>query len=519
MNDIKHLRLGWVIIILFFFATIIIPIEVFASAKQNIQSKKVAAILEKFNQFGSIPRCTKQEKNALKWLKKWAKQKNLKTKSDSKGNLVIQVPATRGFEKAPTLVLQGHVDMVCEKAESSKHNFKKDPIKLVWKGDWLHADGTTLGADNGIGVAVCMALVEDVSIAHPPLELLFTVEEEIGSKGAAKLGSGLIKGRLLINIDSEVEGTLTIGSAGGTATFITLPTSLKKLPKELDIYNLEVSGLQGGHSALDINKNRGNAIIIMARLLEKLNRAAQIRILSVQGGTKPNAIPRSAEASLAIASGQVEDLKNIVKEFEQNLRSEFAAKDKYLSIALQPKNEGKKPKKAISQKDTNRIINLLNSLPNGVAEMSAEFKGNVETSNNIGQAFFKGTTFTVLSLQRSAVTKKLNELQSKVKSAAKNAGAKAKEVYRSPAWVPNTESPLFKRGREIYYSTFGNEPKVHVTHGGLECRLFVVKYPKMDMISIGPTIENAHSPGERLYIPSVEKLWRFLTALLASYGG
>jgi dipeptidase D len=342
------------------------------------------------------------------------------------------------------------------------------------------------------------------------------VEEEIGLKGAAELKSRFIKGKTYINIDSEGEGVLTIGSAGGAMTLITLPTTTDKLPQEFEVFNLQVSGLSGGHSGLDIDKNRGNAIKIMAGLMDMLNNASQFRLVTFKGGSKANAIPRNTRASLAFNSGVTKKFKRIVATYEQNIQREFASMETDVSITLTASEE-KEPAKAITQNDTQKIINLLNSLPNGVASMSTEFQGNVETSNNIGIAHFKKETFVVISLARSAAMKNIDRLQFRIQSAAKKSGAKTKVVYHWPAWEPNKDSALLKRSKQVYLKTFGKEPKIEVVHGGLECSLIAAKIPAMDMIAIGPTIENSHSANERLYIPSVGNLWKFLAALLASF--
>ena len=362
-----------------------------------------------------------------------------------------------------------------------------------------------------------MALIEDNSVSHPPLELLFTVEEEIGLKGAIKLKTKFIKGKTFINVDSEGEGVLTIGSAGGTVTLITLPTKTNKLPPEFELFNLQVSGLTGGHSGADIHEGRGNSIKIMAGVMDALNNESQIRLVNLKGGSKVNAIPQNTVASLAFGSGVINRFKEIVATYEQNIQNKYASAESDLSITLREAGE-KKPKKAISQKDTQKIINLLKALPNGVAAMSSEFEGNVETSNNIGLAHFKNNTFVVLSMERSVDMKKIDGLQSRIQSAAKDAGAKAKVVNKWNAWEPNRDSALLQRSKKEYTATFGTDPEIQVVHGGLECSIIAAKIPEMDMIAIGPTIENAHSANERLYIPSVENLWKFLTALLASYG-
>jgi dipeptidase D len=503
--------------ILLSWVTVIIPSRLLASGKIDIENGKVSAVIKKFEQISAIPRCPGNEKNLAEMLEHWSRSNDLEFKKDSKGNVLIKVPATKGFENEPTIVLQGHLDMVCEKTPDSHHNFKKDSLKLKYDADWLAARGTTLGADNGIGIALCMALVEDKNVSHPPLELLFTVEEEIGLKGALKLKSGFIKGKIFINVDSEGEGVLTIGSAGGTVTLITLPTKNNRLPQEFEVFNLQVAGLQGGHSGVDINKGRGNSIKIAAGVMDALNNASRIRLVNLKGGSRVNAIPQNTLASLAFDSGVIDRFREIVATYEQKIQNKYAAIESDVSITLKKLNE-KKPTKAITQKETQKIINLLKSLPNGVAAMSSEFEDNVETSNNVGLAHFKKNNFIVLSMERSADMGKINGLQSRIQSAAKNAGAKAKVVDKWKAWEPNRDSALLQRSKQVYKTIFGKDPKIQVVHGGLECSVIAAKIPEMDMIAIGPTIENAHSASERLYIPSVENLWKFLTALLASYG-
>jgi dipeptidase D len=407
--------------------------------------------------------------------------------------------------------------MVCEKGPDSKHNFKKDPLKLAYENDWLTAHGTTLGADNGIGIALCMALVEDKDVSHPPLELLFTVEEETGLKGAIKLKPSFIKGKILINIDSEGEGVLTIGSAGGTVTLIDLPIARNNYSMEFELFKLQVSGLRGGHSGLDINRGRANPIKIMASVLDALNQKSSIRIVNLEGGSRVNAIPENATASLAFDPTAIEDFREIVSAYQNNMRDEYASSDSGLSITLIANGE-KKPKKALTQKDTQNIISLIKILPDGVFKMSTDFEGNVETSNNLGTCHIKQNNFVIMSMERSADMNKINELNSLIQSKANEVGAKAKVVDKWSAWEPNRESALLRQSKKVYNATLGRAPKIEVIHAGLECSVINAKIPKIDMIAIGPTIENAHSVNERLFIPSVEKEWAFLTALLASYG-
>ena len=499
------------------FITVLVPSFALASGKGGIETEKISAVLKKFEQISSIPRCPGKEKKIARMLKQWSKNNNLEFKKDRQGNVLIKVPATKGLENAPIIVLQGHLDMVCEKTPESDHDFKKDPLKLRYEADWLTAQGTTLGADNGIGIALCMALVENKKVSRPPIELLFTVEEEIGLKGAAELNPEFITGKILINVDSEGEGILTIGSAGGTVTRITLPAATSRLPQEFDLFRLQVSGLQGGHSGLDIHKGRANAIKIMAGVMEALHNASAIRLVDLKGGSKANAIPQITSASLAFDSGVINRFEEIVAAYKQNIQRKYAAAESNVSITLTAADE-KRPSKAITLKDTQKIISLIKAIPDGVAAMSADFGGHVEVSNNIGLAYFEKNAFTVVSMERSADMKKIAGLHARIQSEAKNVGAEAKVVGNWPAWKPNGTSALLQRSKRVYYEVFDKGPNIQVAHGGLECSVIAAKIPAVDMIAVGPTIKNTHSANEALYIPSVEKLWQFLTALLASYG-
>jgi dipeptidase D len=362
-----------------------------------------------------------------------------------------------------------------------------------------------------------MTLVNDRTVKHPPLELLFTVEEEAGLIGARALKPGFIKGKKLINVDSEGEGVLTIGSAGGTVSRIILSTSTKLLPKDYLTYKLEVSGLQGGHSGLDINKHTGNANKIIARALDVLNSSGEIRVVSIQGGTRVNAIPREAEALVAFAPSQLPTFQNFISEFEQSVQKDYGSKENSLSITFSSEKE-KKARSAITQKDSEKVIRLLVDLPDGVAEMSSDGEGQVETSNNIGVVELKQKSLSVLSFQRSSSMSKLDELTSRIETTAAGVGAKTKTLDRFSAWEPSMGSPLLKRCKQVYITVFGKKPGVQVIHAGLECSVIVSKYPGTDMIALGPTILNAHSPDEKLYIPSAERVYKFLAKLLESYG-
>ncbi len=486
--------------------------------KQNAAiDEKTRQILDIFEQISAIPRCSKHERDVSTWLTKWAKDNGLKARSDQMGNVVINVPATTGYENASGIVLQGHLDMVCEKTPESNHNFSKDPIRLIYDGDWLSADKTTLGADNGIGIAIGLALAKERTIAHPPLELLFTVEEETGLTGAQSLKSQFIEGTVFINIDSEEEGTFTIGAAGGRVTLIELPISTERLPKDFTTSKLQVRGLRGGHSGVDIHKHRGNANTILARTLDVANRSSEIRLISMKGGTRTNAIPRDAETLIAYKSTQFPTLQKLISEFEQTVQQEYALSEHSLSITFSQPDTGGFFGPALTQNDTDNVIKLLHTLPDGVAEMSSDIEDLVETSNNIATVELNKRSLIVLSFQRSSVMPKLEEITAKIEDTAARSGAETRNVGEYPAWEPNMNSALLKRGKEVYKTIFEKEPVVSIVHAGLECNVIGSKYPGIDMLSIGPTIENPHSPDEKLYIPSISNVWKFLVALLKSY--
>ena len=469
-------------------------------------------ILERFEQISSIPRGTKYEAGIRQWLIDWAGARNLKSRTDAVGNLVIYVPASAGYESHPALILQGHLDMVWQKTPDSNHDFTRDPICLVRDGDWLKADHTTLGADNGIAIALMMALAEDETIAHPPLELLLTVEEEFGLTGAANLDPSLLSGKTLINLDSEDEGALTVGCAGGGNVYITLPVTWKSLSSDQVIFELKVSGLQGGHSGGDINKHRGNANKLMARLLDFIQQDLPIRLVALKGGTARNAIPRDAEAVFVCPREKSAICRERFSVMAQAIQSEHKHTEQGLSITLVEGNN--KPDRAISQIQTEKGIRLLMSLPNGVSAMSAEIPGFVETSNNIGIVELKEDGLLVASNQRSSVLSRLEEMTSRVVSLALLAEAKIEQMKLTSPWQPNMDSPLLKKCIQTYESVFEAKPKVELTHGGLECQIISDRCDGLDTISLGPTIQNAHSPDECLYIPSIPKVWTFLTELL-----
>jgi len=473
-------------------------------------------ILKNFDQVSSIPRGTKHEAQIRQWLIAWGVTRGLKSRTDAVGNLVIVVPASTGYEGHPTLILQGHLDMVWQQTPESDHDFTRDPIQLIRDGDWIKANGTTLGADNGIAIALMMTLVEDGSIQHPQLELLLTVEEEMGVGGAENLDPSLLTGKTLINLDSEEEGVFTVGCAGGGSVYLTLPVHWSPQTSEEVVFELKVGGLQGGHSGEDINKHRANANKLIARVLDFIQRDVEIRLSILKGGTARNAIPRDAEAVFVCPKDKLLLCRQKFSAIVQDIQNEHTRTEPGLVITMTPISA--EAVRVISLSETVTGIRLLTSLPNGVSAMSSEFPGFVETSNNIGIMELKEDGLFVISNHRSSVLSRLMEITCRVESLAWLAGAITERTMITAPWRPDMDSPLLKKCVSTYRSVFEKEAKVQVSHGGLECGILSDRCGGLDTISMGPTIQNPHSPDERLYVPSIEKIWNYLKALLTAMG-
>ncbi|UCD79121.1 MAG: aminoacyl-histidine dipeptidase [Desulfobacterales bacterium] len=480
--------------------------------------EKVKEILDYFGQINAIPRCSKNEAQIGLWLEQWAATRQFSVRKDAAGNLLIKVPPTAGYENEPVIVIQGHMDMVCEKSPDSRHDFSKDPIQHIIDGDWLRADNTTLGADNGIAIALALAIAGDDDVAHPPLELLFTVDEETGLNGAKKLEPGFIEGRVLLNVDSETEGVFTVGCAGGRHTHISRKLALTKVAEDSQFFNLKISGLHGGHSGIDIIKQRACANKILARTLHRLSSACDIRLISIKGGTAHNAIARDAEAVFACDAAKSRGLAEMITEFEDIVRSEYKGIEPELAISLSPKDSTAAKKIALGAAESRAAAHLLLCLPHGVMGMSTVFKNLVETSNNLATVEIKDGALQILTSQRSLTASRLDEATAAVTAAALLAGADAESRGEYPPWTPNMQSELLKRCQEIYERVFNQQARVESIHAGLECAIIGDKYPGMDMISFGPDLRDPHSPSEGLFIPSLAKVWQFMVALLASYG-
>ncbi|WP_342305185.1 aminoacyl-histidine dipeptidase [Methanolobus sp. ZRKC5] len=473
-------------------------------------------ILALFREVSSIPRPSGNEEKIATWLKEWALAKGFRVKFDSVNNVVIGVPASKGYENLPAIVIQGHMDMVCEKACGCNHDFTKDPIVPVIEGDWLKAQGTTLGADNGIALAIALALAEDTGVSHPPLELLFTVDEETGLTGANALMPDFISGKILLNVDSEDEGVFTVGCAGGLNSTIRMSLGYSPVPEDRSLFRLVVDGLAGGHSGVDIHEKRANANKLIAEVLKELTGDVDIMIMDIKGGSAHNAIPRHAEAIIALTPNSMETALSTISAFEKRMKAEYVDLEHSLSVILE-EYAVEMDMRAINDTFAHKALALLLSLPHGVASISPAIPGLVETSNNLATVNIEDGELVVISSQRSSVDSGLAVITEKVTSVAVEYGAKWSHGSGYPAWQPDMSSQLLQRCKEVYFSVFGEYARIEVIHAGLECAVIGSKYKDMDMISFGPTIKNPHSPDERLYIPSVRKVWDFMVALLASF--
>jgi dipeptidase D len=481
----------------------------------NIEHAYTKKILNAFEQISQVPRPSKKEEKIVAWLLNWASENGLQARTDEALNVLIDVPASPGYENSQVLVLQGHMDMVCEKSKGSSHDFEKDPIEFVYTDDgWLTANQTTLGADNGIAIAMAMVAATDKNVAHPPLELLFTTDEETGLTGATSLKAGFIKGKQLLNVDSEDEGVFTVGCAGGEDARVALPFKTDEHLPAHSVFKLVGGGMSGGHSGIDIIEGRANAIKLLFRVIHQISKITDVRISSVSGGTARNAIPRDAEAILLIPSSDVDAAVSCVGQLEQKLKSEYRKTDPKLSFKL---NSGSGDFNAASAAATRRAIDLIAAYPDGVTSMSKDIAGLVETSNNLATVKVENGQLSIISNQRSSNMDRLALICDRVLSVARLAGADGKTSGGYPSWQPNMQSQLLARCLAVYEKRFGKKPVVEAVHAGLECGIIGSKYDGMDMISFGPTIKNPHSPDEKIEIESIGKTWDFLLALFESY--
>jgi dipeptidase D len=465
-----------------------------------------------FREILEIPRPSKKEEKIAAYLISFAKKNKLDCKQDEIGNILISKPATKGFQNKKIVVLQSHIDMVCEKNSDKIHDFENDPIEVFVKDGWVRTNGTTLGADDGIGIATQLAILTDDTIEHGPIECLFTIDEETGLTGAFGLQTGFLNAEILLNLDSEDEGELFIGCAGGKDTVITLPFTTEPLPKGFKTFSLTVTGLNGGHSGDDIHKGFGNANKILNRMLWESGRRFGMRLSFIEGGNLRNAIAREAIATILVPEANVSLIEKYVHQFYVDIKKEYNVTEPNLKISLTASKA--RLDKVVSLNDQMKLFNSLYACPHGVIAMSQSIANFVETSTNLASIRMLEKEFVITTSQRSSIESAKDDVANMVAACFELAGASVTHTDGYPGWAPNPKSEIREITEEAYFNLFLSKPQVKAIHAGLECGLIGDKYPSMDMISFGPTIKGAHSPDERLDIESVTKFWKLTLSVL-----
>lgn len=473
---------------------------------------KPAAVFHYFEEICQVPRPSKKEEKIVAYLKEFGKKHNLETKVDEVGNVLIKKPASKGMENCKTVVLQSHVDMVCEKNNNVSHDFLTDPIETIIDGEWMKANGTTLGADNGIGVATELAILADDTLEHGPIECLFTIDEETGLTGAFALKEGFMNGDILLNLDSEDEGELFIGCAGGIDSVAEFNYYEADVPDGYFFCKIEVKGLKGGHSGGDIHLGRANANKILNRFLTLAFNKYDLYLCEIDGGNLRNAIPREAHAIIAIPEANKHDLRTDLNVFTAEVQAEYAVTDPDMELILSSEPARAK---AIDADTTQHLLQTLYAVPHGVYAMSQDIPGLVETSTNLASIKMKpGNIIRIETSQRSSTASSKQDIANMVRTVFEMGGAVVTFGEGYPGWKPNTHSEILEIATASYKRLFGVDAQVKAIHAGLECGLFLDKYPSLDMISFGPTLQGVHSPDERMLIPTVEKFWLHLTDIL-----
>ena len=465
-----------------------------------------------FAALAAIPRASTKEAAARDYVLSIAKQRGLEAVHDKVGNTVVRKPAHPGREAAPITLLQGHLDMVCEKNEGTPHNFDTDPIRVKREGDWLKAEGTTLGADNGVGVAACLAVMESADLAHGPLEFVFTIDEETGLTGAAEFPPGLLHSKYFLNLDNEEKDTICIGCAGGIKTTARRKVTLRPATGDSG-WRIKVFGLKGGHSGVDIHQGRGNALRILGGTLQRLLQELKAEIATVSGGSAQNAIPREASAVVVLDAAREKDLRALVTKVESEDKADLGSFDPDLQINVE-KAAG--PAKVFEAADANRVAALLVTVPHGVLAMSPDVTGLVQNSTNLAIISTKDDMVEFVTSQRSAIEASKLAAAQMVATVFQLAGFDVEHSGGYPGWKPEPHSDIVRTLQSVHEKVFGHPAKLIAMHAGLECGVIGEKYPGMQMASFGPTIVDPHSPNERVEIPSVEGFWKYLKAVLVS---
>ena len=486
----------------------------------TIKDLKPAIVWNNFYGITRCPRPSKHEEVIRKYLLDWAAEHKVEAFTDEPGNVIMRIPATKGYENRKCVVLQGHMDMVPQKNSDVKHDFLTDPIETKVEGEWLKACGTTLGADNGLGIALALSVAESDDVPHGPIEILITYDEETGMAGAQALKPGILKGDILINLDSESEGEFYIGCAGGLDATAQARYRRKNEPKNHECWSLAVKGCQGGHSGMDIILCRANANKLVARVLLPLLVRNDVKLIDLEGGSLRNAIPREAFATVYVPNAKVDAAKKTVAKIAAALKAEYAATDPDLDIIFEPyrceEGQACDPEecKYVSEESAIRFIRAILACPDGVERMSDNMPGMVETSNNLAMAKIYKGDFSVKCLMRSSVDSAKDALAEKMESVFLLAGIKVRFTGGYSGWAPNASSPILAAMKKVYKDMFDKEPLVMAIHAGLECGILAGAYPHWDMVSMGPTLLSPHSPDERAHIPSVQKVWDLLKEVL-----
>ena len=471
------------------------------------------AVWEQFDALTRVPRPSKKEERGIEFLIEFAKNHNIEWQRDEIGNVVMRKPATAGYESRPTVILQSHMDMVCEKNSDVEFDFEHDAIRAVVDGEWVRAEGTTLGADDGIGMAASMAMLLDEEAEHGALEALFTVDEETGLTGAFNLGEGMLTGKYLINLDSEDEGEIFIGCAGGVDTVAYFVLEQEAAPEGLSFYRVDVKDLVGGHSGDDINKGRANSNKLIARLMLSAQEQFGARVSRIEGGNLRNAIPREAYAVVGVPAENAVAFEAMVQSYASNVKATFTETEPDMNITFSSV-EG--ITSVLTSDLQGRLLTALVYVPNGVIAMSQAVEGLVETSTNLASVKFIGEQIVVTTSQRSSVESDKHAVKDSVHNCFAKGDAVVEHSDGYPGWEPNPDSQLLATTVESYERLFGVKPKVRAVHAGLECGLFLEKYPHLEMVSFGPTVTGVHSPDERINIATVEKFWLHLKDVLKS---
>ncbi len=478
-----------------------------------IEKLEPKVLWKHFDEIRKIPHCSKHEEKIREYLLDFAKQQGLKSKTDKPGNVVISKPASSGMKDRPVVILQSHMDMVCEKNSDVDHDFTKDPIKLKLEGDILIADGTTLGVDDGIGVAASLAVLGDKTLKHGPIEALFTVDEETGLTGAFALKSDMLTGEIMLNIDSEDFGVITVGCAGGGDSKIKLSIKKQQNDKDMNSILIKILGLRGGHSGVDAHEQRGNAVKLLARMLWKTSQNHDLRLTDIKGGDKHNAIPREAYAKVSISKTDKGSFITDLKAEEKDILEEIKPIDPNFKMEIE---DIEKLNKTLDKNSQAKLLNLLHGLPHGVDKMSYDIPDLVETSTNLATVSLDENNALIGLSSRSSIMSALQDFRDRIRATASLSGAKITEETPYPGWKPNLNSNLLTLSKKIFKEMYGEEPTVEAIHAGLECGIIGEKFPGMDMISIGPTIKYPHSPEEQVHISTVDKFYKYMLKLLES---